>query len=102
MGRLLLAGPDLWVGLPSLGLERVSLEGGEGEVVAFSPGAWDVTVWDGELAVARGKAGISLLSPTAPGELLSTCDLPGRIRRVGVLDDRLVAASAGTLFVLER
>ena len=102
LGRMLLDGAHVWVSLPAVGLERVSFEAGEGEVFDLSPGAWDVVRWGDELAIARGEAGVSLMSAGAPGEVLSSCDLPGPVRRLAVWGDRLVASADGTVFVLER
>lgn len=92
----------LWVGLPRLGLERLSFDSDESEVVRFTPGAWDVVRWGEDLVVARGEAGISLLSEEPELALGPTCHLPGKARRLAVWNGRLLVASDGSLFVLDR
>jgi hypothetical protein len=97
-----LDGNDLLISLPTVGLERVPTSGPGGDVLRMLPGAWDVEPWGDVLAVARDTAGVSLVSRGPEMELLATCDLPGRAKRVLPLGDQLLVGAGGTVFVLER
>ena len=95
-------GTTAWAAIPYLGVEGVRLEDGRHTLLRAAPGGWDVAPWGDLLAVAAGSDGVTLLDPNRPDDpVVSRYALPGETWFVLPRGRRLLAASGGTLFVLD-
>jgi hypothetical protein len=97
-------GDTLWLAIPGLGLESLTLPSGRQQRIHLpDEGALDVASLGTVLAAARGLEGVALVDPGVEDHpLVASCNLPGLVRWVLPLNDgRLLAANSGSVFLLE-
>jgi len=91
-----------WITVPGIGIEGIDPDTLETTLLRAPFGVTDVHPYGDLLAVALGHGGAALLDPARPDDpVVAHTPLPGDTRVILVDGDQLIAATGGTLFVLE-